>query len=60
VTARPNPEQEIYADLMDEARLRIHALRDAIVAASQIATGAQNKSLAKAKEWIPVHGTQES
>ena len=25
-----NPEQQIYADLMDEARLRIHALRDGI------------------------------
>jgi hypothetical protein len=25
------PEQQIYIDLMDEARLRIHALRDAIV-----------------------------
>jgi hypothetical protein len=26
------PEQQIYVDLMDEARLRIHAMRDAIVA----------------------------
>ncbi len=25
-----NPEQQIYADLMDEARLRLHAMRDAI------------------------------
>jgi hypothetical protein len=27
-----SPENQIYADLMDEARLRIHAVRDAIVA----------------------------
>jgi hypothetical protein len=27
-----NPEHQIYADLMDEARLRIHAMRDAIAA----------------------------
>jgi hypothetical protein len=27
-----NSEQQIYVDLMDEARLRIHAMRDAIVA----------------------------
>ena len=26
------PEHQIYADLMDEARLRIHAMRDAIAA----------------------------
>jgi hypothetical protein len=27
-----SPEHQIYGDLMDEARLRIHAMRDAIVA----------------------------
>ena len=27
-----NPEHQTYADLMDEARLRIHAMRDAIAA----------------------------
>jgi hypothetical protein len=30
VNVRLNPEEQIYADLMDEARLRIHAMRDAI------------------------------
>src|SRR5260370_9257869 len=27
---RRSPGQQIYADLMDEARIRIHAMRDAI------------------------------